>query len=564
MKRSNKWEIFFAAAVAAVFFAGPVYAKEKTLPEGLFVGEAALGGMTEEEAREAIKAEEKRLASRKITLNIDGNAASTTAEELGLSWENPEAADEAMKQASGGNLVERYMIRKDIEKSPVHVVMETAMDEGKVDAFIRRQMEGLMEEPQNASIARVNGAFQITPGVSGKVVDITATRAALEEAFRNADGEEVSAEAVVAERDPDIREEDLASIHDVLGTFTTDFSSSGSSRSGNLANGAAKINGHVLMPGETLSGYECMHPFTKANGYFTAAAYEGGRVVDSIGGGVCQIATTLYNAALRAELEITQRQNHSMIVAYVKPSMDAAIAGTVKDIKITNNYSTPIYVEGYTENRKLTFTIYGKETRPANRSVEYVSETLSSFSAGEPMEQVDPSMAPGSRRQVQSAHRGVKSRLWKVVTVDGVETERTLLHTDTYNASKAIVLVGPPVAAPAPAAPVQPEQTLIPPEQPVEPETTAPAKIEGIGGGPGVSAPTETLPQPASSSSSEGNANTSGTSENTTQSTQASPENVSQPEPSVPVDIPAPPENTAPVEAPAPAEAMPAPEGEAA
>ncbi|MCI8270400.1 MAG: vanomycin resistance protein VanB [Lachnospiraceae bacterium] len=560
MKRSDKWGIFLAAAVAAVFFAGPAYAKEKTLPEGLFVGEAALGGMTEEEAREAIKAEERRLASRKITLNIDGNMASATAEELGLSWENPEAADEAMKQAAGGNLVERYMIRKDMEKSPVHVAMEMAMDEGKVDAFIRRQIEGTMEEPQNASIVRVNGAFQITPGVSGKVVDIAATRTVLEEAFRNADGEEVSAEAVVAERDPDIREEDLASIQDVLGTFTTDFSSSGSSRSGNLANGAAKINGHVLMPGETLSGYECMHPFTKANGYFTAAAYEGGRVVDSIGGGVCQIATTLYNAALRAELEITQRQNHSMIVAYVKPSMDAAIAGTVKDIKITNNYSTPIYVEGYTENRKLTFTIYGKETRPANRSVEYVSETLSSFSAGAPTEQVDPSMAPGSRRQVQSAHRGVKSRLWKVVTVDGVETERTLLHTDTYNASKAIVLVGPPVAAPAPAAPVQPEQTVISPEQPAEPETTAPAKVEGIDGGPGVSAPAETKPQPETAGAPESGA---GTAENTAPATQAPPESVSQPEPSAPANIPAQPESAAPAQ-PAPSEAMPVPEGEAA
>ena len=67
------------------------------------------------------------------------------------------------------------------------------------------------------------------------------------------------------------------------------------------------------MPGETLSGYECMHPFTKENGYFSAAAYENGRVVDSIGGGVCQISTTLYQAALRAELEIVQRQNHSML-----------------------------------------------------------------------------------------------------------------------------------------------------------------------------------------------------------------------------------------------------------
>lgn len=484
MKKVHIMGTFFAAAAAAVFFAGPVYARERTMPEGFFVGEASLGGMTEEEAIDAVEAEVKRLENRKVILDIAGNEASVTAGGLGLSWGNTDVVKKAVDQVSSGNLVRQYMIRKDMEKSPVHIPLETVVDEGKVDAFIKKQTEGLMEEPQNASIVRVDGAFQITPGVSGKVVDIGATKLALDQALLETSGDEVRAEAVIDERDPDIMEEDLASIQDVLGTFTTDFSSSGSSRSGNLSNGASKINGHVILPGETLSGYECMHPFTTANGYYTAAAYEGGRVVDSVGGGVCQIATTLYNAALRAELEITQRQNHSMIVGYVKPSMDAAIAGTVKDIKITNNYSTPIYVEGYTENRKLTFTIYGKETRPSNRTVEYVSETLSSFSAGEPMEQVDPSMAPGARRQVQSAHRGVKSRLWKVVTVDGVETERTLLHTDTYNASKAIVLVGPPAPAPAipevlPEIPTQPQET--------EPSGTEENTVKGPGVSPGTS-----------------------------------------------------------------------------
>ena len=112
------------------------------------------------------------------------------------------------------------------------------------------------------------------------------------------------------------------------------------------------------MPGEVLSGYECLQPFTIENGYKTAAAYENGQVVDSIGGGVCQIATTLYDAALQAEMEIVQRQNHSMIVTYVKPSMDAAIAGTYKDIKIKNNYSTPVYIEGYTSGKKLISVSY--------------------------------------------------------------------------------------------------------------------------------------------------------------------------------------------------------------
>ncbi len=544
MKKVNIWGTFFAAAAAAVFFAGPAYGKERTLPDGFFVGEVRLGGMTEEQARQAIAAEAGRLSGRRITLDIAGNPSSVTAEKLGVSWSNEDVVEKAMDQISSGNLVRQYMVRKDTEKNPVRIPLETRVDEGKVESFVKSQTEGLMAEPQNASIIRVDGAFQITPGVSGKVVDVAATKMALDQALLNQAGDEVIAAAVVAERQPDIVEEDLASIGDVLGTFTTDFSSSGSSRSGNLSNGASKINGHVLMPGETLSGYECMHPFTTANGYYTAAAYEGGRVVDSIGGGVCQIATTLYNAALRAELEITQRQNHSMVVGYVKPSMDAAIAGTVKDIKITNNYSTPIYVEGYTENRKLTFTIYGKETRPENRTVEYVSETLSSISPGAPAEQVDPSMAPGSRRQVQSAHRGVKSRLWKVVTVDGVETERTLLHTDTYNASKAIVLVGPPAPVPVPAEP-QPSEAI----QPNPGEINIPGQT-GEGSNPETSAPSEN-PAPSTAAPE------------TSAPVQAPPAAASEtPQTPAPQETPAPAQGSAPTENPAPTPAEPQGPGE--
>ncbi len=544
MKKVNIWGTFFAAAAAAVFFAGPAYGKERTLPDGFFVGEVSLGGMTEEQARQAIAAEAGRLSGRRITLDIAGNPSSVTAEKLGVSWSNEDVVEKAMDQISSGNLVRQYMVRKDTEKNPVRIPLETRVDEGKVESFVKSQTEGLMAEPQNASIIRVDGAFQITPGVSGKVVDVAATKMALDQALLNQAGDKVIAAAVVAERQPDIVEEDLASIGDVLGTFTTDFSSSGSSRSGNLSNGASKINGHVLMPGETLSGYECMHPFTTANGYYTAAAYEGGRVVDSIGGGVCQIATTLYNAALRAELEITQRQNHSMVVGYVKPSMDAAIAGTVKDIKITNNYSTPIYVEGYTENRKLTFTIYGKETRPENRTVEYVSETLSSISPGAPAEQVDPSMAPGSRRQVQSAHRGVKSRLWKVVTVDGVETERTLLHTDTYNASKAIVLVGPPAPVPVPAEP-QPSEAI----QPNPGEINIPGQT-GEGSNPETSAPSEN-PAPSTAAPE------------TSAPVQAPPAAASEtPQTPAPQETPAPAQGSAPTENPAPTPAEPQGPGE--
>lgn len=448
----KKWSALGGLAFAAILgsvFAFPAYAKEKTFPDGIYAGDFALGGLTKEQAEEQFASYVSALEERSITLDVVGNKVETTAKDLGYACANTDALQEAEEYAAGGCLIRQYMERRDLEKEPVHISLEAGVDETAVQTFVEEQCSGLPGEPRDAAITRVNGKFEITPEQSGMAVDVKATIDALNKALEKETSAAVSVDAVVSEQEPKIKKADLESISDVLGTCTTAYASSGASRSGNIANGVSKINGHVLMPGETLSGYECMHPFTIENGYFTAAAYENGQVVDSVGGGVCQIATTLYDASLAAELEITQRQNHSMIVMYVKPSMDAAIAGTYKDIKITNNYSTPIYIEGTTAGKTLTFTIYGKETRPANRKVEYISETLSKTDPGEPQRKVDNSLKPGQTKQVQSAHIGYKSRLWKVVTVDGVEKERTILHTDTYNPSKAIVLVGP-------AAPAQP------------------------------------------------------------------------------------------------------------
>ncbi len=497
----------FAAFTAGALWVLPMNAwAVPVFPEGISTDGESLAGKTWEDALHTAEEKVKKQADVSVVLTIEDKKAETTAGELGIHWSNQEEAEKELKSYVGGSLIRQYMNKKDLEKAPVDVSVQTAADPDKIRDFVDTHCDGVLTQPQDASIRRENGAFVITESVLGKVVDADATASALNTAFEGLkdSGSEISVRAVITEEQPAITSDDLKTIEDGLGTCTTDFSSSGAARSTNLAVGAGKINGRVLMPGEVISGYECLQPFTLENGYKTAAAYENGQVVDSIGGGVCQIATTLYNAALQAEMEIVQRQNHSMIVTYVKPSMDAAIAGTYKDIKIKNNYSTPVYIEGYTSGKKLTFTIYGKETRPSNRQVEYVSETVGTTNPGEPQLITDNSLAPGAKVKVQSAHTGYKSRLWKVVTVDGVEQERTLLNEDTYNASKAIYRVGPAQAAPAPA----PEQTApaTTPEigENTTPETAAtePAQTEaayeavtGENGGPGV-VPT-TAAQPA-------------------------------------------------------------------
>ena len=264
----KKWNVLggvTAAAIAGALMAMPVYAGETAIPEGIYVGDFSLGGMTEAEAEKKIQAYVDGQAARKVTLEVEDQTVDATAQELGFSWSNPDAVKQAADYEVTGNLIQRYMGLKDLEKDPVHIPLETEVDETKIDTFVKEHCDGLTGGPQNATITRENGKFVITPGAAGMVVDAAATKKAIDETLAGSDSGEVTVKASVMMKDPDITQEHLSSISDVLGTFSTDFSSSGAARSKNLANGAAKINGHVLMPGETLSGYECMNPFTTAN-----------------------------------------------------------------------------------------------------------------------------------------------------------------------------------------------------------------------------------------------------------------------------------------------------------
>lgn len=326
-----KKKFWVAGAAACVLAAGillvpPEAVEAGTLPAGITVGGVDLTGMTGEEADQKIEQYVEDMSNQEITLTIDGNEITTTAKELGFTWTNQEEIEETADRYAGGNLLERYLNLKTLEKEPLKLDVETTVDAAKVAQFVESKCSAFIREAKDAEITRVNNAFQITESVVGLDVDIDATKKALDEALKGGLKEPVTIAAVVAEAQPARKSEDLAMIQDVLGTFSTNFSTGNISRSKNLTNGASKVNGCVLMPGEEFSAYVYLTPFTIANGYAAAGSYENGRVVDTIGGGACQLCTTMYNAALQAEMEITQRQNHSMVVGYVKPSQDAAIA----------------------------------------------------------------------------------------------------------------------------------------------------------------------------------------------------------------------------------------------
>lgn len=420
-----------------LFISLPVQAKEVVyIRDGIYVSDIHLGGMTEAEATQAVEEYVESLKSLEFTLQAaEAGESVVTAGQLGLSWKNPEVIAEAAAVGREGNVIQRYKRMKDLQYNNLRYELEFALDVEAVSLVVE-DCAKYDRDAVNMSLRREGKEFVVVEGQIGYKLDVERS---IDEVITfitedwNHQGGAIA--LVVEEAQPRGSAEELSVVQDVLSSYTTSFKSSGADRSANVTNGCRLIDGTVLYPGEEFSTYEAVAPFTEKNGYYMAGSYLSGKVVDSLGGGICQVSTTLYNAALFAELDITQRYNHSMVVSYVEPSADAAIAeSSGKDFKFVNNTEYPIYIEGKVKDKKLTFTIYGKETRPENREVSFESVILETTPAG-PEEIYKDAGQPIGYVAKQSAHIGYKAQLWKIVKVDGEEVSREQVNRSTYKMS---------------------------------------------------------------------------------------------------------------------------------
>lgn len=456
MKKFSVAAILFSACVLMLAGSEPVEAAGTfhTIEKGVYIGDIDVSGMTTLEAEEAVTAYVDSLRTKSVTLNaLNGNTVTVTAQDFGINWANTSVVDEAGELGKTGNIVQRYKALKDLEHQNQVFPMEITFSDTAIESVINDQCLQYNVDAVDGTLERVNGEFVYQAGQTGVEINVSESVAAIRSYLMEEWNKEDAVIDLVADTvQPRGTEEQLSKVKDVLGTFTTSYSTSGANRSGNVKNGASKINGTLLYPGDSFSTYEAVSPFTEENGYYLAGSYLNGLVIDSLGGGICQVSTTLYNAVLLAELDVTERFNHSMIVTYVDPSADAAISGTAKDFKFTNNLEYPIYIEGSTSSdKRITFTIYGCETRPSGRTVKYESKVISKTDPTGEKVVADSSMPAGSV-SVQSAHVGYVAELWKIVTVDGVEESRTQVNKSTYSAVPRTASVGTATGNPAAAA----------------------------------------------------------------------------------------------------------------
>lgn len=419
--------------------------EENKILSGIYVEDMSLAGMTAAEAKQMLESYVEGLGTCEITLiAVGGNEVQITPADIGFYWCNKEIVDAVAQIGQKGNVVQRYKAAKDLQYQNIVYKLEFDIDDELVAHVLADQCSVYNVNAMDATLTRENDEFIIVPGQSGQVVDEETSEILLSEFFNGSwdRGDAVVELEVIVEESRGTQEE-LAKVTDILGTFTTSFKTSNVSRSANVRNGCSLINGATLYPGDEFSTYSAVSPFSEANGYYMAGSYLNGQVVDSLGGGICQVSTTLYNTVLLAELEVVERHNHSMIVTYVDPSADAAIAeSSGKDFKFVNNTDCPIYIEGYTtDDKHICFTIYGAETRDSGHEVSYVSEIISRTNPDTEIIYTDASLPVGSV-SVQSAHIGYKANLWKVVKENGQEVSREKINSSTYTMAPRSATVG--------------------------------------------------------------------------------------------------------------------------
>lgn len=446
-------------AACALLLAFPASAAEEaTIEEGIYVEGMSLGGLTMEEAHALVDSYVEERKTRTVTITVGGNPYSSevaedglpvermtvTMGELGLYCSNESVIDGADQIGKSGTLVERYKARKDLLHNTINYDLEWKWNEQSVLEYVNTHAPEFYIDPVDATVTMTDGVFYVTPSTVGREIITEPTTGQVLKSFADWDEDSnIVVSASVGEVAPYASYEALSTIHDKLGEATTYYSGDDTlGRNVNLILGTSLINGSVVMPGETFSANGAMEPYTAERGWQEGGSYTAeGTVEQTLGGGICQISSTFYNAALYAEVGIAQRNNHSMSVGYLPLGLDAAIAGDWKDLKITNTYATPIYIECYARGGALYFAIWGQETRPANRTISFESITTDTWEE-EPTYQDDPTLPVGTEQVVSNGHTGYTSVVYKHVYVDGVEVESSILNEDYYRASGAVIRRG--------------------------------------------------------------------------------------------------------------------------
>ncbi len=441
-------ELLAAILVAVVFTAcGAVYYCSELLnvQDGIFyhnvtVDNVDVGGKTKEEAL-ALFAGDRSVPKLGVTVEIDGRKWDIRSADVDARYNLDEVMAQALAVGHEGGVLKRLAEILKLRNEAANFPLSATYNESKLH-------EIAVEITRETSLAPTNAALQFFPASDpcfvyseekpGRDVDAEELYTQMKASMDTGTIAVLSMQSKVLQ--PHETMQQLKDRTQMIGTFTTALKPN-VVRTGNVLLAGDAVNGTVLEPGEEFSFNQTTGERTKARGYGDAPTISGGQLVDAPGGGVCQVSTTIYNAALLAGLEIVERHNHTWPLTYAEAGRDATVDwGSKKDLRIRNSTDKPVYLLFSVDTAKalVTAEFYGL---PGIESITVVAEGLETITPPKPLKYSNASKPIGWTKTITPARNGCRVKIYRIFT-NGEEVHRELVSEDYYPPQRGEIEIG--------------------------------------------------------------------------------------------------------------------------
>ncbi len=458
--------------------------QDKIYP-GVRAGKVKLGGFSEQEAEERLLLLQEKFLSTPVKIVLGEQEWQVPRHDLGFQLHAGKVAHRAFLVGRRGSLWQRCRELLGACRSEVKIPLDITFDRQKTRAVFARFAEDLVFLPQDARLV-INDRDEVVvvPGKPGRKLDIEAALESLEQFKTQADSAVV---LHLKEQQPDVRTADIMAmkIRGLLSSYTTYFDVHNVNRTYNINVAADTLDNQLIKPGEVFPFNSVVGPRSREAGYKEALVIVKDQFIPGIGGGVCQVSSTLYNAVLLAGLEVIERSNHSLPVGYVPLGRDATVAYGGRDLKFRNNTSGYLYLRARVRGGALTVKIFGNTEEKKSVWLDLVVDKVLE---PEIIKKEDPNLYQGKTVVEREGIKGYQVHLYRVIK-DGTATKRVLVSKDLYHPVDQIVRVGtmpvpespvPPPIQDQPLLPVPPDEraedadpfapsTVVPPQQPQAP-----------------------------------------------------------------------------------------------
>lgn len=408
------------------------------IAKNIHINDIDVGGLTQEEALEKIS---NKIEMKEVTFVYDDKCWKIHPDDIEAKYNYEKTVENAFNINRKSNFINNliYTLKSNlgIDKN-INIVVEC--NENKVKQELKDIAKSIDVKMINASLDVSNGQVIINEEKSGLQVDIEKTTKLLKKSLQNGKFKET---LIVIKVEPEVKKEDLKTVDTLLGSYSTSLQGSSPGRLENIKLAAEKTSGVLLMPGEEYSYNEHTGERNAANGYKNATVIVSGEAVQGVGGGVCQVSTTLYNAVLYAGLDIVKVSNHSIPSSYVDKGRDATVSNGSIDFVFKNNYDLPVYIKNYYSNGRITCQVYGNSKDKKNIEIVTSTDKVGEFTT---RKENDPTLDKGVEKVIENGRKSYSVSTYRVYYENGVEVKREKVATSYYPAKQQVIAIGTKVS----------------------------------------------------------------------------------------------------------------------